>query len=143
MVEQAASPTAAPAVSQSAGDRRADEQAPLLSRELGVETAGGEEEHLVKVLKDSRVLVGRKPYLIKAGEIFPFDSVKDGEVIFRANELRLSLPEDAVQMIEPSAGATAAVGPGKKAKRSGVASDAACAAGSGAPLSSARFERLA
>jgi hypothetical protein len=61
----------------------------------------------VKVLQDSRVLVNGKPYLIKTGELFALDSIKEGEVVFQANELRLSLPEDAVEVTGIASGASA------------------------------------
>jgi hypothetical protein len=79
-----------------------EEAVPLLTEELGVPPADSSASRVVRVLKDSRVLVGRKPYLIKAGEVFPFDSTRDNEVVFQAKELRLSLPVDAVEVFGPT-----------------------------------------
>ena len=89
-------PTQVP-TSGSAGD----DEAPLLTKELSVAPADPGAGPYVRVLKDSRVLVGRKPYLIKTGDTFPLDELKDGDAIFFANELRLSLPEDAVDIVTP------------------------------------------
>lgn len=83
------------------------DEPPLLTKELRIPKPDAENGALVKVLKDSRVLVNGKPYLIKTGEVFAFDSVKEGEVVFRANELRLSLPDDAAEVTGTSAAAAA------------------------------------
>jgi hypothetical protein len=92
-------------VSVQSGDT-ADEP-PLLTKELGIRAPEPENGRLVKVLEDSRVLVNGKPYLIKTGELFALDSIKEGQVVFRANELRLSLPEDAVELTGIASGASA------------------------------------
>jgi hypothetical protein len=83
------------------------DEPPLLTKELGIRAPEPENGRLVKVLGDSRVLVNGKPYLIKTGELFALDSIKEGEVVFRANELRLSLPEDAVEVTGIASGASA------------------------------------
>lgn len=57
----------------------------------------------VKVLKDSRVPIDGKPYLIKAGDQFPFGTSKDGEVTFAVRDLLVALPADAVQIISDKA----------------------------------------
>jgi hypothetical protein len=80
------------------GDQDRAEDPPLLTKELGIRAPEPRNGGLVKVLEDSRVLVNGKPYLIKTGELFALDSIKEGQVVFRANELRLSLPEDAVEV---------------------------------------------
>ena len=93
-------------------DAEGAEEIPLLTDELDVPPADDSTTRVVRVLKDSRVLVGRKPYLIKAGEIFAFDSARENEVVFQAKELRLSLPNDAVEIFGPTGeSATAAASP--------------------------------
>lgn len=56
---------------------------------------------LVRVTDDIKVMVDRKPYLLRSGDTFALDDVKDGQVTFRANDLRLSLPEQAVELLPP------------------------------------------
>jgi hypothetical protein len=100
-----------------------EEEAPLLTTELAVSAPDAANERVVKVLRDSRVLVEEKTYLIKTGETFPYDSAQDGNVVFRANELRLSLPEDAVEVLEPMSGAAAtATAPSRQARKLPAAS---------------------
>jgi hypothetical protein len=96
---------AAHASSESTSDD--GEKVPLLTEELGIPPADPNTTRVVRVLKDSRVLVGRKPYLLKAGEVFPYDSKRDNEIVFQAKELRLSLPEDAVEVSGPRSDAAA------------------------------------
>jgi hypothetical protein len=54
---------------------------------------------LVRVVEDTRIIVGRKPYLLRSGDTFALEDVKDGQVTFVANGLRLSVPEKAVEVI--------------------------------------------
>lgn len=60
---------------------------------------------LVRVVETTKITVGRKPYLLHAGDTFLFEATKNGQVTFRANELHLSLPEQAVELMagEPPA----------------------------------------
>jgi hypothetical protein len=97
------------AAAETSGDTSVQpgEKAPLLTEELGIAPANPHTTRVVRVLKDSRVLVGRKPYLLKTGELFPYDSKRDNEIVFQANELRLSLPEDAVEVFGPTSDAAA------------------------------------
>lgn len=76
----------------------AEPEAPLLTKEFSVLPPPDSIAH-VEVLQDSPVLVGRKRYLIKAGERFALEEVKANEVFFLANELRVALPVDAVRIV--------------------------------------------
>jgi hypothetical protein len=53
----------------------------------------------VRVIEDTRISVGGKRYLLHAGDIFVLDHVSAGQVSFQANELRLHLPERAVEIM--------------------------------------------
>ena len=52
----------------------------------------------VLVLRDSRVVIGEKPFLIKAGDVFPLLEAKGGEVTFAVRDLHVSLPVTIVQI---------------------------------------------
>src|SRR4030095_3322079 len=54
---------------------------------------------LVRVVENTRIAVGGKRYLLQAGDIFVLDRINAGQVAFQANELRLSLPERAVEIM--------------------------------------------
>jgi hypothetical protein len=109
IVRSAAPKNAHGASADNAGETESHDGAnvPLLTEELGIPPADPNSTRVVRVLKDSRVLVGRKPYRLKAGEVFPFDSKRENEVVFQAKELRLSLPEDAVEVFGPASDAAA------------------------------------
>ena len=47
-------------------------------------------------------MVGRKAYMLNAGDIFVLDEIKDGQVSFRANELRLTVSERVVELMAPA-----------------------------------------
>jgi hypothetical protein len=53
----------------------------------------------VKVLKDSRVIIEGKPFLIKAGDLFPFGSKSDGEVNLVVRDLLVTLPAEATEIL--------------------------------------------
>lgn len=57
----------------------------------------------VKVLKDSTVFVQEKPFLIKAGDHFPFIENSLGETTFAVRDLQLALPSGVVEVIDPQA----------------------------------------
>lgn len=58
----------------------------------------------VRVLKDSRVLIGEKPFLIKVGDAFPLLEAKGGEVTFAVRDLRVALPVTVVEILGGKAG---------------------------------------
>lgn len=57
----------------------------------------------IKVLKDSRVTIGDRPYLIKAGDTFPFIEEKGNETTFAVRDLHISLPANVTEVIDPNA----------------------------------------
>jgi hypothetical protein len=53
----------------------------------------------VKVLKDSRVIIEGKPFLIKAGDLFPLGSKTGGEVTLVVRDLLVALPAEATEIL--------------------------------------------
>jgi hypothetical protein len=117
--------------------------APLLTESFAVSAPQGDGKQ-VKVLTDSRVVIDDKPFLIKAGDRFPFVAVKNDETSFAVRDLHISLPSNVVEVVDPktlakgvtsAAKATAATAspattaPGEKAsaKPAGSADDATLA----------------
>ncbi len=57
----------------------------------------------VRALKDSRVVIEKKTFLIKAGDLFALAETRDGEVTFKVRDLRIALPAAAVEILpEPA-----------------------------------------
>lgn len=54
---------------------------------------------VVKVLKDSKVLIGSRHYLIKNGDLFPFIEAKDREVTFAVRDEHITLPAELVELL--------------------------------------------
>ncbi len=54
---------------------------------------------LVRIVESTKVMVGRKPYMLNSGDIFVLEQVKDGQVFFRAKEMRLFVPERAAELM--------------------------------------------
>ncbi len=97
-----ASATASAASPQAVEPSRAaspEPEAPLLSQVFGVKSADPIVGPRVRILKESRVPVGRRFYRVTPGESFPILEVRDSEVYFGANELRVSLPKDVLEVI--------------------------------------------
>lgn len=82
--------------STSAGDTQVLTQAFALSAPQGP----GKQ---VKVLKDSRVTIADRNYLIKAGDLFPYIESKGDEATFAVRDLQVSLPTKVVEVIDPTA----------------------------------------
>ena len=91
-------------VSRSGPDQNDSSDAPLLSRELGLVAPAAGVGAQVRVLKDSRVLVEGKPYLIKTGETFRLAETRAGEAVFFANDWRVAVPSDVVEILAPRTG---------------------------------------
>ncbi len=53
----------------------------------------------VKVLKDSRVVIEGKPFLIKIGDAFPLLGMKGGEATFAVRDLQVALPVEVVEIV--------------------------------------------
>ena len=60
--------------------------------------------NLVRIIESTKVMVGRKAYMLNAGDTFVLEDIKDGQVTFRANELRLSVSERVVELMAPATG---------------------------------------
>jgi hypothetical protein len=75
----------------------------------------------VRVLKDSRVLIDGKPFLIKVGDAFPLLEAKGGEVTFAVRDLHLSLPVAVVEILGGRSG--------KETRESAMAAALAAATG--------------
>lgn len=97
ILAESSTPAATPA-DPGTSSPKSESEPPLLTKEMNIQPPPLD-ARVVKVLKDSKVTVGRKSYLLATGERFILDEVKDGLVIFKANELLLSLPADAVEII--------------------------------------------
>ena len=86
---------------------------PLLMQAFALAKPDGTQPQ-VKVLKDSRVVIAEKPYIIKAGDVFPLLEAKAGEATFVVRDLHVSLPVAAVEILG-----------GKPAKEAAAAKEAA------------------
>lgn len=86
-----ASATSVPAVPVEA-------EPPLLSQSFAL-TKPEASATQVRVLQDSRVLIGGKPFLIKVGDAFPLLEAKGGEVTFAVRDLHVSLPVTVVEIL--------------------------------------------
>jgi len=75
---------------------------PLLTESFAVSAPQGDGKQ-VKVITDSRVVIDDKPFLIKAGDRFPLIATKGDEITFGVRDLHISLPANAVEVIDPKA----------------------------------------
>ena len=71
---------------------------PLLMHAFALAKPDGTQPQ-VKVLKDSRVVIAEKPFLIKAGDVFPLLEMKAGEATFAVRDLHVSLPVAVVEIL--------------------------------------------
>ncbi|MEI9896856.1 MAG: hypothetical protein WDN28_24125 [Chthoniobacter sp.] len=76
--------------------------APLLTQSFALPKPEGDGKQ-VKVLRDSRVVIADKPFLIKAGDRFPLIGAKGDETTFAVRDLHVSLPSDVVEVVDPTA----------------------------------------
>jgi hypothetical protein len=88
---QASAGAAAPA------QRPSDVEPPLLTQSFALGKPDAAIPH-VKVLKDSRVVIDEKPFLIKAGDVFPLLEARGGEATFAVRDLHVSLPLAVVEI---------------------------------------------
>jgi hypothetical protein len=84
------------------GARAADSDAPLLTNSFAL-PAPDPKKRQVRILKDSRIVIDDKPFSIKAGDLFPYVESKGSDTTFAVRDLRLTLPSDVVEIIEPGA----------------------------------------
>ncbi len=115
-------------------------QPPLLTESFALSQPEGAGKR-VKVLKDSRVIIDKRPFLIKAGEVFSLVDVKGGEATFAVRDLQVSLPASVVDIIDPTAVAQGVAGRHSEPAlaRSALPNETASAAAgpASAPVSSA------
>ena len=71
---------------------------PLLMQAFALTKPDGTQPQ-VKVLKDSRVVIADKPFIIKAGDVFPLLEAKAGEATFAVRDLHVSLPVAVVEIL--------------------------------------------
>lgn len=81
---------------------------PSLVDALKVPEPTDPDANLVRIVERTKVMIGRKAYLLNAGDTFPFEESKDGQVFFRANEHRLFVPERVVELMAPATPESAA-----------------------------------
>ena len=79
-----------------------DPDLPSLVDALNVPVPSDEKAKLIRIVENTKILVGRKAYMLNAGDTFVLDEIKSGQVIFRANEMRLSVPEGSVELMSPA-----------------------------------------
>jgi hypothetical protein len=80
-----------------------DEQGPpLLMQSFALPDPQGDAKQ-VKVVRDTRVVIAGKPFLIKAGDRFPLISSKTDQTTFAVRDLLLSLPTAEIEVLDPSA----------------------------------------
>jgi len=53
----------------------------------------------VRVIRDSRVVIGEKPFLIRTGDVFPLIEARGGDATFAVRDLRVSLPMTVVEIL--------------------------------------------
>ena len=80
-----------------AAPRTVEAEPPLLTQSFAL-TKPDPAQPQVKALKDSRVVIGEKPFLIRAGDVFPLLEAKAGEVTFAVRDLRVALPVTVVEI---------------------------------------------
>ncbi len=71
---------------------------PLLTQAFALAKPDGTQPQ-VKALKDARVVIAEKPYIIKAGDLFPLLEAKGGEATFAVRDLHVSLPVAVVEIL--------------------------------------------
>jgi hypothetical protein len=75
---------------------------PLLTQSFALSKPAGDGKQ-VKVLRDSRVMIADKPFLIKAGERFALIEAKGNQTTFAVRDLHVSLPADVTEVVDPAA----------------------------------------
>lgn len=90
-----------PAAAAAPVNAQATEVAPLLLNDaFALNAPDPKAGARVKVLKDSRVIIEGKPFLIKAGDLFPLGSKADGEVTLVVRDLLVALPAEATEILD-------------------------------------------
>lgn len=92
---------------------------PLLTESFALTPPEAKAGPRVKALRDTRVVLEGKAFLIRTGDTFPLAEEKGGEVTFKVRDLRIALPASAVEVLgekkpEPAKIAEAAPAPEPK-----------------------------
>lgn len=119
-ISQPAGANAAPAPAP----RPVEVEPPLLTQSFALARPEATQTQ-VRVLKDSRVVIAEKPFLIKVGDAFPLLEAKGGEVTFAVRDLHVSLPVGVVEILGGKAG--------KETRESAVAAALGAVAAAEAP----------
>ena len=77
---------------------------PSLVDALKVPVPSDPKANLVRIVENTKIMIGRKSYLLNAGDTFEYESAKNGQVTFRANDLRPSVPERVVELMQAGGG---------------------------------------
>jgi hypothetical protein len=75
---------------------------PLLTEFFALPKPDGDGKQ-VNVLRDTAVEIAGKAFLVKAGERFPLVAAKGNETTFAVRDLRVSVPSNLVEVIDPTA----------------------------------------
>lgn len=82
----------------------APEPVPVLSEAMKITPPDPADGSRVKVLRNSEAKIGGKTYRVLAGETFPLEEAKGGEVTFGAGEFRAKIATENVQILGPQRG---------------------------------------
>ena len=91
-------PSAAVGPATAAAQRPVETEPPLLTQSFAL-TKPDPTQPQVKVIRDSRVVIGEKPFLIRTGDVFPLLEAKGGDATFAVRDLRVSLPMTVVEIL--------------------------------------------
>jgi hypothetical protein len=79
-----------------------DSDAPLLTQSFALPSPDSTKRQ-VRILKDSKIVIGEKPFAIKTGDLFPYVDSKGSDTTFAVRDLRVALPSTVVEIVEPGA----------------------------------------
>jgi len=77
-------------------------EVPLLTQAFALKAPDAKKRQ-VRILKDSRVVIEERPFAIKAGDVFALLESKGEETTFAVRDLRVALPSNVVEVLEPVA----------------------------------------
>ncbi len=80
-----------------------DGDLPSLVDAMKISVPSDPKANLVRIVESTKIMVGRKAYMLNAGDTFVLDERKNGQVVFRANDLRLSVSDQVVELMSASA----------------------------------------
>lgn len=91
-------PAAAPSAELSA-EPTTDAAPRSLVEALKIKPPAHATSEIARVVEDTTVTVGRKSYLLRVGDTFALEAINGGQATIVANELRLSIPERAIEVV--------------------------------------------